>query len=78
MLVAILECSIKKDESITFDKYDDDYTAMEIVSPVLHGVAGLLDVVDVLRALHIICLEHNELTGLHVHVSGCLCFFVVG
>jgi hypothetical protein len=46
------------------------YFQAELVSPVLKGRQGLLEVAHTLSVLNTLPVECNWSTGLHVHVSG--------
>jgi hypothetical protein len=45
------------------------YVPAELVSPVLQGKQGLLEVAHALTVLNTLSIECNWTTGLHVHVG---------
>jgi hypothetical protein len=51
---------------------DAAWVPCELVSPVLKGRDGLLEVARVLTALNTLPIEVNKSTGLHVHVGEAL------
>jgi hypothetical protein len=70
-----LPCRLKTDASLreqnkSGDALDEEcWLPAELVSPVLRGREGLVEVARLLTALNTLPVEVNRTTGLHVHVS---------